>query len=288
MCINRSVIQRVTRATLLRNFTQQQLKDKGYPFHVLSVFNGQLLISSSVLKELYVLSENGDLLSTLKVTDFLMDASWTPRGNIVYTTWHSKKVVAMSRSGTAISQTQMTDPRLLSVSTDDVIYLADWESGVYESTDDGATWSKVFQSPDGGKCWQVIKVKTNDNCDDFWTLETDNKDKWRVRVYSVNRRRAENVTWRDVAVTTSDGKQVGLGILSRLALDGHTNIFLSELNNQAVHVLSSSGGYERQLLSSDHFVYPWRLAVDRERHLLYVGQEWGKVGVFTMTYENER
>ena len=95
------------------------------------------------------------------------------------------------------------------------------------------------------------------------------------------------VPFRDITVTTTNDRQVDM-FMGKLAYDGHTNIFLSEYRNKAVHVLSSSGEYERQLLSSDHIDKPYGLAVDRERHLLYVGQPFGKVGVFTMTYENER
>ena len=99
------------------------------------------------------------------------DATWTPRGNIVYTTCPSNKVVVMSESGKVITtHTQMTLPQYLSVSSDNIIYLADSETGVYQSTDDGISWSLVFKSTDEWHCWQVIKVTTN-HCDDFWTLE---------------------------------------------------------------------------------------------------------------------
>ena len=104
-------------------------------------------------------------------------------------------------------------------------------------------------------------------------------------MYSVDRRRSDgNVTWRDISVPTTDRKHIDL-LYSRLSYDGNMNIFLSECHNKAVHVLSVNGQYHCQLLSSHHFKKkPGRLAVDKERQLLYVGQARGFVGVFELTY----
>ena len=215
----------------------------------------------------------------------LWDATWTPRGNIVYTTYRSNKVVVMSESGKVITtHTQMTDPRYISVSCDDIIYLADYKTGVYQSTDDGVSWSLVFKSTDGWHCEQVIKV-TTDLSDDFWTLEKSNNNKYHLRVYSVDRRRSDGyVTWRGINVRTTDGKHINLSD-SRLSYDGNMNIFLSDYHNKAVHVLLVNGQYHCQLLSSHHIKNePFRLAVDKERQLLYVGQKFGVVGVFKLTY----
>ena len=192
----------------------------------------------------------------------------------------------MSESGKVITtHTQMTSPGRLSVSSDDIIYLADSETGVYQSTDDGVSWSLVFESTDGWYCRQVIKV-TTDHSDDFWTLERSyNYINYHLRVYSVDRRRSDgNVTWRDINVPTTDGKLIDLSG-SSLSYDGNMNIFLSDLYNKAVHMFSVNGQYHCQLLSSHHFESePYRLAVDKERHLLYVGQERGVVKVFKLTY----
>ena len=48
---------------------------------------------------------------------------------------------------------------------------------------------------------------------------------------------------------------------------------------------SVNGQYHCQLLSSHHIKnLPCRLAVDKERQLLYVGQDESVVGVFKLTY----
>ena len=276
----------MTPSQLLTNFTVKKLK--GWRVDILSVFNDKLLVSNGVdLSQLFIYSREGRHLSTITTNDNdgLLDATWTPRGNIVYTTWNSNKVVVMSESGKVITtHTQMTKPLYLSVSSDDIIYLADYETGVYQSTDDGVSWSLVFESTDGWHCWQVIKV-TTDHSDDFWTLEQSANLNNHLRVYSVDRRRSDgNVTWRDINVPTTDGKHIDL-TSSRLSYDGNMNIFLSDCFNKAVHVLSLNGQYHCQLLSSHHIKnIPWRLAVDKERQLLYVGQRDGEVEVFKLTY----
>jgi hypothetical protein len=59
----------------------------------------------------------------------------------------------------------------------------------------------MFNVTDGWECWQVIKVSTDSNTDVLWTLVWSAED-WRLRVYTVDKRRAvgDNVTWRDVTV----------------------------------------------------------------------------------------
>ena len=274
----------MTSSQLLTNFTVKKLK--GEDVDILSVFNDKLLVSCDGRCQLFIYSCEGRHLSTITTIDMLFDATWTPRGNIVYTTYYSHKVVVMSESGKIITtHTQMTSPHYLSVSSDDIIYLADSKTGVYQSTDDGVSWSLVFKSTDGWHCRHVIKV-TTDHSDDFWTRESSDNNNYHLRVYSVDRRRSDgNVTWRDINVPTTDGKHIDLSVYSRLSYDGNMNIFLTDYDNKAVHVLSVNGQYHCQLLSSHHFKNtPWRLAVDKERQLLYLGQWESVVGVFKLTY----
>ena len=275
----------MTSSQLLLNFTVDQLM--GWIVNILSVFNDKLLVSRNYHFQLFIYSCEGRHLSTIITNDNdgLCDATWTPRGNIVYTTLNSKKVAVMSESGKIITTpTHMDEPRYLSVSSDDIIYLADMKTGVYQSTDDGVSWSLVFKSTDGWHCWQVIRVST-DRSDDFWTLERSDNYNCHLRVYSVDRRRSDgNVTWSDINVPTTDGKHIDLSY-SSLSYDGNMNIFLSDYYNQVVHVLSVNGQYRCQLLSSHHFnKEPRKLAVDKERQLLYVGQDNGVVGVFELTH----
>jgi hypothetical protein len=93
---------------------------------------------------------------TLPDNDEVWDAVWTRLGNIVYSGYGSDKVVTMSQSDDVIKQTDVSRPSNLFVSTDDVIYLVlSNGTSVYQSTDDGLTWSRMFNVTDSWECRQV-------------------------------------------------------------------------------------------------------------------------------------
>ena len=259
-------------------------KFASFQVNILSVFKNKLLVSSGHRAQLFIYSCDGHHISTIKVdkNDELRDATWTPRGNIVYTTCNSKKVVVMSKNGKIITtHCQMKNPRYLSVSNDGTIYLADWKRGVYQSTDDGNCWSLILKSIDGWHFERVVKVVA-DSSDDFWAIGQHTN--CYLRVYSVDRRRSNgNVTWRDLNLTTTDGKYINCSLDSSLSFDGNTNIFLSDCHNN-VHVFSVDGQYQCQLLSShDMMNTPRKLAVDRKHQLLFVGQTGRVVEVFRLS-----
>ena len=279
----------MSRFQQLFTFTVNQLKNPGSQrfynpeyVNILSVFNGKLLFSREKLSHLYIYTREGFYRSTITTCDddMLHDAAWTPRGNIVYTAWGI--VVVMSESGKFNAKhTQMTRPERLSVSNEDIIYLADWETGVHQSADDGFSWSLVFKSTDGWHCWHAIKI-TNDHydSDDFWTLERSTFGA-HLHVYSVDRRRSgDNMPWRDI-FPIKDGKHVALNSQTIMSYDGNMNFFLGETFSSDVHVLSVNGQYHCQLESSS---YMTGLAVDKERQLMFMGHEVALVTAFQLTY----
>ena len=251
------------------------------------MFNDKLLVGSDYLSQLFIYSREGRHLSTITINgnDKLRDAMWTPCGNIVYTTCVGKKVVVMSDSGAVITMhTQMTEPQCLSVSNDETIFLGDRKTGIFQSTDGGVNWSLVAQSADEWHCRQVVKL-TGDHCDDFCALEWNDNNSCRLRTYRVDRRRLdENVTARNISVTSTNSNHVDLSC-SRLSCDGNMNIFLNDYYNKTVHVLPVNGQHFSPLPSSHHIKNkPCRLAIDKESQLLYVGQVYGVVEVFKLTY----
>ena len=238
------------------------------------------------LTELYIYNWDGTQISTVKVGNELWDASWTPGGNIMYTTckFNCGRVVLITKSGSFLKSCPMKQPRCLTVLNNDV-YLADSATGVYQSKDDGNTWDQVIQSCGGWHCWQVIKVTTVDS-DDYWTLEKHDDDSWHIRVYYVNRKRADcNVTWKNLSSINAENVSLSW---SRLAFDGiSNNIFLSDYDNCLIHVFSVDGQYLKQLpLSKQIYYQPYRLTMDKDYPYLYVGQCHGIVDVLKITYEN--
>ncbi len=80
--------------------------------------------------------------------------------------------------------------------------------------------------------------------------------------------------WRDVTLPIDKTIDVRR---TRLAYDGYGNIFLTDSRNNAVHILSVGGRYERELLSSIDLSWlsPHALVVDKEQEIVYLGQEEG-------------
>ena len=278
----------MTSSQLLLSFTVDQLNC----VQTLSVFNEKILVGSGYddVFQLFIYSREGLHLSTpvIKNRDKLNDATWTPRGNIVYTCTTEKylnnKVVIMSESGNFnTTLTLNADLQTLSVSNDNTIYLTDQDNGVLQSIDDGVSWRPVFQPVDGYRCMKVLKATINQT-DHFWSLGFTKDENFQIRVYSVDRRRFNsNMTWSDINTTTGGGK-ISLPNIS-LSYDGNMNIFISDHDNKSVHVFLVNGQYHSQLLSSLHIKNnPCKIAVDRNRQLLYVGEEHGVVEVFKLIY----
>jgi hypothetical protein len=249
---------------------------------------GLLLVGQHYGHHLHVYNANCSYVTSIWLPNNIKvpEVVWTQNGNIIYSEKDNHKVVTMSQSGDVIRQTDAFRPWYLSVSTDGVIYLIHNQTDVYQSTDEGLTWSHVFNVSGGWNCDQVIKVSTNSNTDVLWTSTMLNSRTKCLRIYTVDNRRADGdrvISQRDVALPT----HVSMDTSSKLVYDGHTSIFATDNLNVAVHVWSVSGQYDRQLVSLLNLVVSifWCIAVDVQRHIMYVGHEQGRVDVFELMYE---
>ena len=200
---------------------------------------------------------------------------------IVYTTYSGSKIMVMSESGyTIILHTNVIFPMYFWVSND-IIYLPGLYTGVYQSKNDCVNWSLAFsKAPNQWYCIMVIKITTNYS-DNFWTLEKSSiKETYHLRVYSVHWRPSINkVTWKELNFTTNNGFAIEFEHSAALSYDGNMNVFLLDI--KSVHALSANGQYQCTLLPSSHIrKNPSRLAIDKDRQLLYVGQTNNMVGVY--------
>ena len=286
-CFNRSPSSQsrsVVSSQTMYSFTMEKMK--GRRVDIMSLFKDKLLATvSGLVSRIFIYNTNGRYLSTVTVDDVLCDAIWTSAGNILYTAVNSKKAILISEAGEVITDSQLTNPQCLSI-FNNTIYLADEETGVFQSTDGGATWSFVFSSITGGKFRQVVQVR-NDPTDDFWVREYDN-NRCSLRIYSLTKRRSaggKSVTWKTVILPKLTHKSINLN-RSRLSFDGDKTVFLSDFYNKTVHVFSANGDYNRQLISYNTNT-PCRLVADREHQLLFVGQNWSVIDVFLLIYDEE-
>ena len=265
---------------LFFNFTINQ-----FPLvNILSLFNDTLLVGSSGQTQFFIYSHTGRNL--LKITDGdkaqICDATWTPRGNILYATKKPYKVVVMSQNGTIIAICRnMKELSYFSVSSDNGIFVIENGEHIFYSVDDGISWRLQLRLPHGWLCWQVIGVINGRN-KQFWMLGHDDKARYNLAVYGT--RLYGEALWRNVNLTLTESNHVYL-VRSSLSYDGNMTIFLNDFFNKALHVFSVSGLYRYKLLSPRSIKNnPCRLAIDNKRQLLYVGQENGLVEVFMLLY----
>ena len=179
------------------------------------------------------------------------------------------------------TNTHITQPRFLSISTDKIIYVADSKTGVYESTDDGFSWKLIFlNSINGWSFWQVIKV-TIDHIDSFLTLSC--RSIGYHCLLQVYKKRPDGL-WVSTNFINVKGKHLILTGHDYLSYDGRISFLVSNWNNNSIHILPAN---DHCHLWSSHFMYnPQRLVVDMERNLTYVGSGY-VLYVFKLKYETE-
>ena len=271
---------------LLFNFTVDQMK--GWYVDIISLFNNKLLVGHSVhLSQLFVISRDGLYLSTVTIidNDRPYDATWTIRGKIIYSMYNIDTIVLTSESGEVITtHNQIEGKSSFALCSDGIIYLYTIKH-LYHSIDDGVNWSKIFKLTDAFYK-HVVKV-INEYSDDFWTIVMLENADLQMRVYSVERTRVnDNVKWKNVNITVIDCEFINMEISSRMSYVDDMTIFLGDYFNKKIHVLLLNGQSRHCQLLSSHYIKinPRRLIIDRERQLMYVGQEESRVGVFKWTY----
>ena len=252
------------------------------PVRILSVQDDLLLAGSEDegCSELYIynLNDNSHRV-TIESPDEIYDAMLTPHGNIIYTTMiKTPKVVLVSGNGQIVSSTEMSSPFCLYLSTDNIAYLAEYNKGIYQSTDGGLSWSHVFTSGDDYHCLQVIKVSHTHNQEELWTLEENDHNSYRLRKYAMNGTNGTTL----LGEMPRDVLQINMSAGSRLAYDGSTRVFLTDFWKGAIHLFSHSGQYQRKLISLNGLII-YQLVVDTSNKKLYVGQENGQVNVFLLS-----
>jgi hypothetical protein len=312
-----TVVKRNIRSVTYKNkiiVKQIDSKETAYAvtLSVSRVSHHQLIVGNLNQKNIHVIyGANYNFITTLRLpiadTGGLMDAVWTPDGNIVYATFKNSdefsRVVTMSQSSDVIALYNTTNAAQLSVSANNVVYLADATRGIYQSLDGGLTWSFMFTLTDGvienpAKGWymrQALEVSKDHTFVHLWTVEVDTSSTKRFQIYKILSK--NNVT--EIAETFSITAPFELITASTNSIeyDGLETIMLTCIGSGDVYLFDAvSGAYLRSVnvvSASVSYVgidnYPVRLAIDRRADgqvLLYVyHQNNGIVSIHTLTYE---
>ncbi len=276
--------------------------------------NGQLLIGRYDDNErlyIYNYTNNTYLPSPLKLIPDtrLFDAIWTPGGKIVFTTTNHNgtNLVTITTSGRIVASYPVKSfANYLSVSTDGIIYVSTC-AGVYQSSDDGLTWSSVFDTPRDSESiciMEAIRVSTDNDTDVFWALISLESDRFKslwslaedrniLHVLNVKYSKGfyEQAQYDERVHATSTNPKI-VSNLGRLVYhDRLATIFTTRKKHAALHMWSVSGLYggelsmPEQFLTDDDRIYPKCITVDRRGHVtyMYVCYE-NSVEVFNLVY----
>ena len=269
---------------LLFNFTIYEIGNN--TISIISIFHDKLLVSKHLANQLLIYNQHGRYLSTINTADNdkIIDATWTPRGNIVYAT--SMKVIAISESGTLIKETVKIEGTSFSISYDDIIYLGG-PAGVHKSTNDGLTWIYVLFPHHEWRCVQVSNVFSDHN-DYYWIIENSRvRRTTNLSVYTLERRSISMDTddpriRQSVDLVKASGQHMSLLPSSKLTYDGNTKFFLADCARNTISVLSTNGRHLCQLILSDKV--SCRLIYDWKSHILYEGRVGSVVAMYRLIW----
>lgn len=159
------------RVMFIRNFTVHQTTKGRLQFGhtILSVLDNQLLIGQYNESRLFIYTTDGLEVARLPLQsdqDRLIDAVWTLRGRIAYTTVN-QNVVIMSRAGDFISRNQIAKPSSMYFggSANDAIYIVTRGNNILQLKEDDrtATWENAFLLPRDWYGEQVVRVASGAN-----------------------------------------------------------------------------------------------------------------------------
>ena len=248
----------------------------------MSIFNDMiLLLFDDSNSPLHIYNWNGSYQSNIIILSAYgrpFYVAWTPHGNIIYITYPGYLVV-ISKSGDLVTTNNLlANPSRLSVSEEKVIYLA-CGSDVYQSSDDGITWKKVFRLSDLWSCYQLIVVKT-EHGNDFLVMQGSGPNDYDLRLYSViGQYPNANVTWFAIGNTFSKSITPQFSDCSNLAFDGNIFFTIDKEDNDVYIMFKNYSQWQflsPSLVTNDVYF----LTVYIARRLLYAAQTEGVMTVF--------
>ena len=254
-----------------------------YPVTILSLKNKKLIVGTSEKKALLVFDvEKNCILQTIDAPQNLRDATWLSSGNILCTLANDQ-VVILTELGEIFkwSKHKFSDIQYMSVSVIDgreIICLASGKHGVFQSTDDGMTWSLRYEPKRGWSSIQAIRVRDIGEC--YFSIEMQSES-WRLCKYGERCKyfMAGQYPNKTIVEETVIDRETYLSVV-RLEYDGEKTLYLSVYYNHCVQIYSINGDKLYTLSPNEHnliLTYPTSLYFDRQQKILYSGSKNGSI-----------
>ena len=260
------------------------------------------MIGCYLQSHLYIFRQHDHNFANFTVAGNLIDAMWTPRGHIFYTTFDKNRGTGLvSRTVTSAGNTSDTSaitsqtsnngsiPSFFSVFNNKYIYLVGLFSGIYQSNNDGSSWFSIINATREWQFLHVIRIGGSD--ENYWTWELNKETRiQRVGMYSLdannNNSIKNNIGLKEVVMQFTNNFKLYELPGRILSYDGTEHIFVSDYQNKTVHVHSINGQYHCQLLSPDDIYdyHPTTLMVDLQHQHLYAVLRDLFVKVFKLAY----
>lgn len=257
-------------------------------------------------------TDTGHLLSTIQVYDVeanddssceLHDATWTPDGNLIYSTYTGRIfAISITSAGKQLSAPKErytqneTDTRAkisFSVS-DDVIFAALRQTDrVLRSVDNGRTWDPLDTDGGGGMCLVIALVRVNSiHGDKLWVSCSTSKGTAALfNSYAYNKTEGAIGASTSLRLRLIDGdvdRQIFPQHYKYMAYDGHSNVILAETKEHSTWIFPASTtnnciSCSTRLINSNNMSVN-SMATDVERAIVHIGYR-GIVHVYPLVYE---
>ena len=265
-------------AKLLTSFSVPQ--ESVQTVNILSVLKSKLLVSKRFQPYIYIYDQNYTFLNVIKANNNMIDATWTPRGDILYSLKDENLLVKLSQNGTFISTISLPSPYSFLISNNDSIYIVSFLYGVFKLENDEQNWKLVIKLSFGLNYWQVINV-VNKDIEELWIHISDDRAH---RLFSCELENCYSTMTEKYFRSTAAYIYNILSSSSRpMACADNKHVILSDKLNVAVYVLPVNSANYYELLSPRDFHHmAYVIAVDKKLSRLYVGQERKIITVFQL------
>ena len=211
----------------------------------------------------------------------IVDASWTPHGNIVCL-FKSSHMLIMKENGTILKAFR-TDNHTgyFSISGNET-YFSDMTSVLVQLYGDTGNWTEIF----GPLHWkrsilQAIKVETSQFIE-YWVIEVDESEILSSYVYTKSQHNPEDFERSPLFANLETDSQ-NVADCKYLSYDGYKSVFCLSFECGDIFVFSTESKTLKLRLIFPEKDFVDVMSIDAKNSLLYVGQKYGGVYVYNVT-----